>query len=146
EDAITGAFVRVHVEEILAVVGDLARGDLVFGMPGQRAGQRALARSVRTHDGVHFAGVDMQIDPFEDLFALGLDLEILDIQHLGFSWELCLLFLLRRGAPPPPPASRLVTTSRLERRQVSVYPTEPSRLTLSSFCASTANSIGSSRN
>ena len=34
----------------------------------------------------------------------------------------------------------------LEHADVSsFYPTEPSRLTLSSFCASTANSIGSSR-
>jgi hypothetical protein len=81
EHALAGALVRIQVEEILALVDDGAAGDLVFGMAGQRAGQRALARPVRSHDGVHLAGVHVQVDPFQDRLALDLDLEILDIKH-----------------------------------------------------------------
>ena len=50
-------------------------------MPGQRARKRALAGAVRAHDGVHFAGVHVQVDPLQDLLAFDLDLEILDIKH-----------------------------------------------------------------
>ena len=108
EHAFARALVRIHVEQILAVVGHLAAGDLVLGMPGRRPRQRALAGPVRAHDGVDFAGVDVQVDPLEDLLAFGANLQILDIKH--------------------------------------AYPTDdPSSETLSSFCASTANSIGSSR-
>ena len=55
EDALAGALVGRHVEQILAFVEDLAAGDLVARMTGQRARERALARSVGPHDGVDFA-------------------------------------------------------------------------------------------
>ena len=44
-------------------------GDLVLGGGQQRAGQRALARAVGAHDGVHLAGVDGQRQPAQDLVA-----------------------------------------------------------------------------
>ena len=79
EHAFTRALVRIHVEQVLPVVEHFPARHLVFGVPGQRAGERALAGAVRAHDGVHFAGFDVEIDALEDLFVLGLHLEILDI-------------------------------------------------------------------
>src|SRR4029453_11155024 len=109
EDPFTRALVGIHLEQILALEQDRTARDLVFGMARQRPRERTLARAVRPHDGVNFAGVDGQIDPAEDLLAFSFYLQIRDFKH-------------------------------------SVYPTDPSSETLSSFCASTANSIGSSRN
>src|SRR5262249_58867335 len=73
----------------------------------ENMGQRALARSVRTHDGVYFAGTDIEIHTAENLFASDRGVKVPDVQH---------------------------------------HPILPSRLTLRSFCASTANSIASSLN
>ena len=55
EDARLRALLRLHLEQILAVVGDRAAGDLVRRIPGEHLRERALARAVRPHDGVHFA-------------------------------------------------------------------------------------------
>ena len=139
EHAFAGALVRIHVEQILALVGHLAARDLVLGMPGQRARKRALAGPVRAHDGVHFAGVHVQIDPLQDLFAFDADLQVLDFKHF---------LVLSRGPTPTTcqPSLSLGPLSIHNWRWNSFYPTDPSSDTLSSFCASTANSIGSSRN
>ena len=82
EHAVAGALVGIHVEQVLAVVEHLAVGDLVAGMARQRPGERALAGSVRTHDGVHFALVDGEIDALEDLAILDANFQILDLQHV----------------------------------------------------------------
>ena len=82
EDAFAGALVGIHLEQVLPLEEDLAAGDVVLRMPGQRARQRALAGAVGPHDGVHFAGVHVKVDPLEDLLVLGLDLQILDIEHV----------------------------------------------------------------
>ena len=81
EHAFAGALVGIHVEQVLAVEGDVAAGHLVLRVAGQRTRQRALARAVRPHDGVHLAGVDGEVDPLEDLLAFGPNLQILDSQH-----------------------------------------------------------------
>ena len=47
EDALAGALLRVHVEEVLALEEDFALGDLVGVAAGEDAGQRALAGAVR---------------------------------------------------------------------------------------------------
>ena len=79
--AFAGAFVGRHVEQILALVEDLAAGHLVTGMARQRARQRALPGAVGPHDGVDFAPVDREVDAAEDLLVLGADFEISDFQH-----------------------------------------------------------------
>jgi hypothetical protein len=71
---------------------------------------------VGSHDRVHFADLDLEVDPLEDLPISHLGPEVLDVQHVA-SLRVCL----------------------------EGYPTLPSRLTPSSFWASTANSMGSSR-
>ena len=40
-------------------------------MAGQRARQRALARPVRPHDGVHLARVHGEAQPLENVLAFG---------------------------------------------------------------------------
>src|SRR5690606_17757206 len=94
--------------------------DLVAGMSGQRARERALARPVRAHDGVHLARIDRQVDAFQYFLALNADSKALYLKQHMFP-------------------------SALGSRLSAAYPTDPSRLIESSFCASTANSIGSSR-
>jgi hypothetical protein len=44
-------------------------------------GQGALARAVGTHDGVHLAGVDVQVNPAQDLFVVDIDPQAVYIQH-----------------------------------------------------------------
>src|SRR5262249_20793899 len=82
----------------------LASGDLVFRMSGQHPSKRAFTRAVWSHDRVHLAGVDRQVDASKDLASGNARPQTFDAEH---------------------------------------HPTLPSRLTLRSFCASTANSIGS---
>ena len=76
EDALAGAIFRRELDEILAVVGDRSPGDFDLRMAGQRAGERALARAVRPHDGVDFALLDAQVDAAEDVFRAAADLQI----------------------------------------------------------------------
>jgi hypothetical protein len=83
EHTFTRALVRIHVQEILAVVGHLARGDLVFGMACDRPCESALARPVRAHDGVDLTGLDVQVDSLENLLAFRANLKVFDIKHLS---------------------------------------------------------------
>ena len=87
---VTGGEIRYLGEDLL----EMAAGDLVAGVAGQRAGQGALAGAVGPHDGVHFAGVHRQVDAAEDLFAFGLYLQIGYLKHSD-----C-LFLVCGGATP----------------------------------------------
>src|SRR5699024_6698250 len=91
EQAGAGALVDAHLEHVLAVEGDLAGGDLVLGVTGDRVGEGGLARAVGAHDGVGLARLDGEVDPLEDLLGAlrGLDggVEVLDLQdrHEWFS-------------------------------------------------------------
>ena len=104
-----------------AVVADLAAGHLVALAAGQHVGERALARAVRPHDRVHLAGADLQVDAAQDLLVVDRDPKVLML------------------------SMRSLKRTRWSRRRATArQPTLPSRLIASSFCASTANSIGSS--
>ena len=69
EDAFAGAVFRRQLEEVLAVVGHRAAGHFDFGVAGEHARERALARAVRAHDGVDLALVHLQIDAAEDVLV-----------------------------------------------------------------------------
>src|SRR5439155_17105151 len=114
EDARHRALLGREREQILPFVEDLACDHLKGLAPGEDLRQGALAGTVGTHDGVHLARPDLEVDAAKDLLVCvaHLGVQILDAEH-GFH-----------------PA----------------HPMLPSRLTLRSFCASTANSIGSSLN
>src|SRR5713226_8599564 len=76
---------------------------------------------------MHFADIHLQVNALEDFVVIHFDVQILDFQqtHSRSSHSLRHCYFLAGALP---------------------YPTLPSRLTFSSFCASTANSMGSSRN
>src|SRR6185436_4707667 len=79
------------------------------------------------HDRVHFAGADLEVDALQDFVVADSGLQALDLEH----WYLQTIVNSRQST---------VT----ETADPRVYPTLPSRPTFRSFCASTANSIGSS--
>ena len=123
------ALLRRHRQQVLAVIADLAAGHLVAFPAGEDVGERALARAVGAHDGVDLAGADLQVDASQNLLVVDRDAQVLDPQHTFLKPVLVGLGREaggRVGGPRP------------------AQPTLPSRLIASSFCASTANSIGSS--
>ncbi len=63
------------------VEGDLALGDLVVLAAGQHAGQGGLAGAVRPHDGVDFAGFNLEVDAAQDFRAVDVGVQILDLEH-----------------------------------------------------------------
>ena len=108
-----GALLGLELEEVDAVEGDRA-ADVVAVASDEHVGERALARTVRSHDRVHLARRDGQVDALEDRLVLvfQLDVQIADFQHIVSS----------RARPQP---------------------TLPSREMATRLCASIANSIGS---
>jgi hypothetical protein len=85
EDAFARPLFGIHVEEILAQVGDLSAGHLVRVAPGQHLRQRALSGAVGPHDGVHFPGFHGEVDPPENLPVPDFRSEVLDFQHVAIS-------------------------------------------------------------
>jgi hypothetical protein len=68
-----------HREDVLAVEGDRALGDLVLRVAGDRVRQRRLAGAVGAHDGVGLAGPHGEVDALEDLDRLGVGIGLCDI-------------------------------------------------------------------
>ena len=81
EHAGDGALVRLHLQEVLAVVEHLALGDLVLLLAGEHVGERRFAGAVRPHDGVHLAGVHGEVDAVQDFLAADFDVQVLDFKH-----------------------------------------------------------------
>src|SRR5262249_40562154 len=136
-----------------------ALGDLVALAPGEHRGKCRFAGAVRPHDRMHLTGRDRKVDALED-FAPVLEarVEVFDLKHQ-------ISVPPRRRPGPIVPLSRCCpasTTANDPRHRETAqrwapafagvvdegahHPTLPSRLTARSFCASTANSIGSSFN
>ena len=126
EDALAGTLFRLVVEEVLSLKQDLAAGDLVAVASREDVGERALAGAVAAHDGVHFAGLHVEVQALQNGLAAHRCLKFLDLEHDLLPLSVFVDWLMREDA---------------KGRQ----PTLPSRLTSRSFLASTANSIGSSR-
>ena len=78
--AFAGGLFRLHVQQIFAVEEHFALGHVVGFAARQHLRQRALARSVRAHDGMHFAGIDRQVNALENFVAIDLGVQILDFQ------------------------------------------------------------------
>ena len=85
EHAGGGALGRVHGKQVLTLPGDRARGDLVVVLAGQHISERRLAGAVRPHDGVHLAGRQREVEAFEDLAAIDIDVKVLDLKHYDSS-------------------------------------------------------------
>ncbi len=56
-------------------------GDGVVLVTREQFRQRRLARAVRAHDRVHFAGVDAQRNAAEDFLAVDAGVNVLNIKH-----------------------------------------------------------------
>ena len=78
-----GALLGLHPEQVGPVEARGPLGHLVAVAARQHVGERRLARSVGTHDGVDGARVDAQVDAAEDdlVLLLELDVEVLDRKH-----------------------------------------------------------------
>ena len=118
EHAGTGPLVGLHLQHRLAVHQDVAAGHLITVAACQHIGHGAFAGTVRPHDGMHLAGIDGQVDPLQDRRVADRGMKITNFKQ----------------------SCHCLSVSFDGRRQ----PTDPSRLIPMSFCASTANSIGSS--
>ena len=79
--AAAGALLGLHIQQILAVEGDPAAGHRIAGVAGENMPQGALARAVGAHNGVHFAGLDRQVQTAQDFLALDLGVQVFDLQH-----------------------------------------------------------------
>src|SRR5690606_12103698 len=121
EQALAGAFLGVHLKQILALELHAAGSRLVARTTGEHVAQGTLAGAVGPHDGMHFARLDLDIQSREDILLSHCRVEPFVRSHI-----LRLIICMNRFA------------------SVGNQPTEPSRLTSSSLPASTANSIGSS--
>ena len=80
EYAQAGADFGVEGEEVLAVVDGLAGGDGVVGASGEDVGEGAFAGAVGAHNGVDFAGADLEVDAVEDGEVAGGGVEVLDLE------------------------------------------------------------------
>ena len=65
-----GAILGREGQQVLAVKGDRTAGDSECGVTGEHGAERTLAAAVGTHDGVHLAGIDIEVDALEYLLAL----------------------------------------------------------------------------
>src|SRR5690606_1164213 len=123
EQALAGAFLGVHLKQILALELHAAGSRLVARTTGEHVAEGTLAGAVAPHDGTPFARLALEIQTLEDVLLFHFRLQPFARQHL-----------LRP----------IICMNRFD--SVGNQPTEPSRLTSSSLPASTANSIGSSLN
>src|SRR4029079_8866983 len=143
------ALVGRQGENVLAVEQHLALGDDVIGLAGEHMREGRLARTVGAHDGVDAAPADRKLEPVEDLLAVDLDVQVFYFPQMHSND-----FLARPGTPLKAACRRVTEFAvhpRPSRRplrgllRMGLYrqPTLPSKLIEISFCASTANSMGS---
>ncbi len=67
EDTFPGTLFRCHIKQVFPLVENLSLSDFVSLAAGQHLRQRALARPVRPHDGMHFTRFDLQVDALQDV-------------------------------------------------------------------------------
>ena len=83
EDAGLAPDVGAPGGDVVALVEDAALGHLVLGAAEQDVGQGGLARPVGAHQGMDFAGRDLEVEAPQDLRAGRGHMEILDRQQGG---------------------------------------------------------------
>jgi hypothetical protein len=90
QQAFAGALLGLQCEQILAHVFHGAAGHLVAVAAAEDLAERALARAVRTHDGVDLARLHLEVDALEDGGSVFHPcLQVGDLQHCVFSWKDC---------------------------------------------------------
>ena len=86
--AFAGAFLGVECKQVLAAVYDFAASDVVAFAAGKDRGERALTAAVGAHDGVHFSGINREVDSFENLPAFHGGAQVLDGKNRLFHWQI----------------------------------------------------------
>ena len=109
ENTLAGPRVGLHDKDALAVEKDIAGSHRVVGMAGDDFGQRAFARTVRPHDGVHLTGRQIEAQAAEDFAVADADVQVVNFEMFhkisdGFSGR------SRRGR-----AGKLPAASRCSR-------------------------------
>src|SRR5579863_8445383 len=112
EQPFASGFFRLHGQQILAVEGDFAAGDVVGFATGKYLRKGAFPGAVRAHDRVDFTGIQLKVDAAKDLAVFNPDLQVLYVQK---THSIC-PFSCRRS---PPTLGRL-EVARAESRQESV--------------------------
>ncbi len=83
-----GALAGVEFPQIATVDADRALRDLILGMTDQSVSERALAGSVRPHQGVNLSLSDLEVDSFEDLGLADGYVQVINLQqawHISFT-------------------------------------------------------------
>ena len=103
EHARGGALGWAHGEKVLALPGHGTGGDLIVLLAGEHISERRFARAVRAHDGVHLATRQFEVEAFQDLAAIDIDVQILDLKHYDVFLTLwhCLAFVMPRSPNAP---------------------------------------------
>ena len=81
EDSALCSDLRIHVEQVLSVIGDGAPRHFVRRVPGQNLGERRLARAVGPHDGVHFARVHLERNAAQNFPIADAGMQIIYFEH-----------------------------------------------------------------
>jgi hypothetical protein len=81
KEPFAGPLFRIHVEKVFAEILDCSLGDLVGFAAGQDACQRALAGAIGTHDGMHFARLDVERDSLQNLTVIDGRVQVFNRQH-----------------------------------------------------------------
>ncbi len=84
EKALASSHFRLKREQILSTIGYTASSYVIPLSPGKYVGERALARTIRPHDGMHLAGGDRKVEVFQNFLARNRDGEAIDFQHILF--------------------------------------------------------------
>ena len=80
EQALARALIGLQLENFSPSMQHLAAGHRVIGMPGDHLGERALARAVRAHDGMHFSPGHGEGQAADNLLVGDLHTQVLNAQ------------------------------------------------------------------
>ncbi len=80
EEAGPGALVGGRLGDVLALEADRSLGDLEAGVAHDRVGEGGLTGPVRSHQRMHLAAPDLQVEALEDVLVLGGHVQVLDLE------------------------------------------------------------------
>ena len=81
EHAGSGPHFRFHGQQILSAQPHFAFRHFIGGIAGKYSAERRFACAVRSHDGMHFAFVDYEINAFQDFLAADGGVQVVYFQQ-----------------------------------------------------------------
>jgi hypothetical protein len=82
----------VHFEQVFAVEGDCAFGDFIAFAARQNLCERALARTIRPYNGMHFAQADFQVHALQNFVVVHPRVKVFNFKQtntLTFEGKTC---------------------------------------------------------